>query len=151
MINLHCIRSPPNVNGTIWDMFCDPVTRVVEGIPPARGMLPLASSLREFESHLGLSVLESIRLAAPSRNTDSGWFRGVSVLKHRRVPLYCLLGPGFRVPSSSRAFSTRALLQSLTAFPFRSLSRGAGTFFVAIQNCRVARGIPVILATSSVV
>jgi hypothetical protein len=73
--------------------------------------------------------------------------------KHRRVPLFYFFffGPGLRVPFNSRAFSIWASFQSLTALPFTSLTRGALIFRVAIQNCKVARGILVILATCTVV
>ena len=60
-------------------------------------------------------------------------------------------GPGLSVPFNSRAFSTWAALHSLTALPFTSLTRGAAIFRVAIQNCKVALGILVILATCTVV
>ncbi len=56
-------------------------------------------------------------------------------------------GPRLRMPFSSRAFSIWATFQSLTAFPFTSLTRGAAILRLAIQDCNVARGMSVILAT----
>jgi hypothetical protein len=60
-------------------------------------------------------------------------------------------GPGLRVPFNLRAFSTCGAFQSLTAFPLTSFTLGAAIFRVAIQCCKVARGIFVILATWTVV
>ena len=68
-----------------------------------------------------------------------------------RPAFYFFFGPGLRVPFSSRAFSIWAKFQSLTALPFTSLTRGAAILRVAIQCCKVARGIFVILATWTVV
>jgi hypothetical protein len=68
-----------------------------------------------------------------------------------RAVHFFLFGPGLRVPFNSRAFSIWAMLQSLTALPFRSFTRGAAIFRVAIQFCKVARGILVMRATWTVV
>ena len=94
------------------------------------------------------------KIQAPNvmRTTSSVWSEAREfAVPVRPASYFFFFGPGLRVPFSSRAFSIWAKLQSLTALPFRSLTRGAMIVRVAIQCCKVARGIFVILATWTVV